>query len=252
MIKMCHHEKKGSDCASFFFSYSLLSLRLRNPCPTAATKWRLSPALICVCVCDGYVVPRYVVGYPLLFVYLWYRICCLWYLYSWYCFCIRDMFLHPWFLSVFMICVFIHGVCLDPWYLSCLIFVFIHCSCIHNLCLYPWCLSSSLIFVFVIIQELEREERIEKEKREGGPDPRILEMEALGAQVTPRGTTWHNTCFLTIHNSRWFRRVSFMWAYVVPILPNGTAKQLFLFSILFTVTLANVGLGYGTGGANTN
>lgn len=40
----------------------------------------------------------------------------------------------------------------------------------------------------VNVQELERERRIEREKAEGGPDPRIVEMEALGAQVAPRGT----------------------------------------------------------------
>ncbi|CAN0014895.1 unnamed protein product [Ascophyllum nodosum] len=36
-------------------------------------------------------------------------------------------------------------------------------------------------------RDLERERRIEREKAEGGPDPRIVEMEALGAQVAPRG-----------------------------------------------------------------
>lgn len=38
-----------------------------------------------------------------------------------------------------------------------------------------------------LYQELERERRIEKEKAEGGPDPRVIEMDALGAQVAPRG-----------------------------------------------------------------
>eukprot|EP00752_Nemacystus_decipiens_P006777 g6086.t1 len=36
-------------------------------------------------------------------------------------------------------------------------------------------------------KELEREERIAKEKAEGGPDPRIIEMEVLQTQVAPRG-----------------------------------------------------------------
>lgn len=34
---------------------------------------------------------------------------------------------------------------------------------------------------------MEREERIEKEKAEGGPDPRLVEMNVLGAQVAPLG-----------------------------------------------------------------
>lgn len=67
------------------------------------------------------------------------------------------------------------------------------------------------MFIYVIIQELEREERIEKEKREGGPDPRILEMEILGAQVAPRGTISHTMGLLRyvsliIHNSLSCRR----------------------------------------------
>lgn len=37
-------------------------------------------------------------------------------------------------------------------------------------------------------QEVEREERIDREKREAGDDPRITEMEAIGAQIAPRGT----------------------------------------------------------------
>lgn len=36
-------------------------------------------------------------------------------------------------------------------------------------------------------QELEREERIAKEKAEGGPDPRVVEMGVLQTQVAPRG-----------------------------------------------------------------
>lgn len=40
----------------------------------------------------------------------------------------------------------------------------------------------------VNMQELEREIRIEKEKAEGGPDPRVAEMEALSAQISPKGT----------------------------------------------------------------
>lgn len=40
----------------------------------------------------------------------------------------------------------------------------------------------------VNMQEREREMRIEREKAEGGPDPRVVEMEALGAQIAPRGT----------------------------------------------------------------
>ena len=36
-------------------------------------------------------------------------------------------------------------------------------------------------------QELERAKRIEKEKEEGGPDPRVIEMENLRAQIAPGG-----------------------------------------------------------------
>ncbi|CAM9447874.1 unnamed protein product [Ectocarpus fasciculatus] len=36
-------------------------------------------------------------------------------------------------------------------------------------------------------KEVEREQRIAKEKEEGGPDPRIVEMDVLKTQVAPRG-----------------------------------------------------------------
>lgn len=36
-------------------------------------------------------------------------------------------------------------------------------------------------------QEAEKEQRIAKEKEEGGPDPRIVEMDVLKTQVAPRG-----------------------------------------------------------------
>lgn len=57
-------------------------------------------------------------------------------------------------------------------------------------------------------QELEREKRIEKEKAEGGPDPRIVEMEALGAQVAPRGI-FHvlvgvSILMVFVRSARWF------------------------------------------------
>lgn len=56
-------------------------------------------------------------------------------------------------------------------------------------------------------QESEREQRIEKEKAEGGPDPRIVEMEALGAQVAPRGTV-RNEAYMASSRCRIMRALS--------------------------------------------